>query len=80
MDVDVFLVVHKRLNLIELSHGRDPQHQNLDQRERVGRQPIAQHRLETFGQSASVVTKHTSEIPGQNESWTNIHENHVISY
>jgi len=61
--VHVGVVVDKRLNLVKLSNGWDPQHQYLNQWERIGCQPIAQHRLQTFSQSASAAAKQTSEIP-----------------
>ena len=54
-------MVNERSNLTELPHGRDPQHKNLNQREYVGRQPIAEHRLQTHDQSASAATCQQSQ-------------------
>jgi len=55
VDVTVSFVVNQKWNLAELPHSWDSDHENLDQREHIGRQPIAQHRLHTFGQSAAAM-------------------------
>ena len=49
-DVSLLTMVDVSRNLEEVSHSRNSQEGNLNQRERIGRQPIAQHRLQTVGQ------------------------------
>ena len=58
-------MVNASRNPEELPDGGDPDEQNLRQRERIGRQPVAQHRLQTFHQSTTSARESQTAINEQ---------------
>ena len=59
------LMVDASRNLEELSDCGDPEEQNLRQRERIGRQPVTQHRLQIFHQSTTSARESQTAINEQ---------------